>query len=56
LRDQTPEWARTVPVELDTWEDTTWAQGAAAMVLATPFDEHPVAGTQRQQVLARLNQ
>lgn len=56
LRDQTPEWARTVPVEIDSWEDTTWAQGAAAMVLATPFDESPVAGTQRQQVLARLNQ
>lgn len=56
LRDQTPEWARTVPVELDSWEDAAWAQGAAAMVLATPFAEHPVAGTQRQQVLARLNQ
>jgi predicted NBD/HSP70 family sugar kinase len=55
LRANAPEWSRSLPVEVDSWEDTSWAQGAAAIVLATPFDEHPVAGRQWRQVLARLH-
>ena len=29
---------RGIPVEVETWQDESWAQGAAALVLATPFD------------------
>src|SRR5690606_10086733 len=28
---------RGVAVEVETWQDESWAQGAAALVLATPF-------------------
>ena len=51
-----PDGWREVPVELSTWLDSSWAQGAAAMVLATPFsDSRSVAGRQRRNVLARLH-
>ena len=43
------------PVEVDEWDESSWARGAGAIVLATPFDRHAVAGAQRRQVLARLH-
>jgi predicted NBD/HSP70 family sugar kinase len=44
-----------VLVELDEWDESSWARGAGAIVLATPFDRHALAGAQRPQVLARLH-
>lgn len=56
LRSHLPVGWREVPVELSSWLDSSWAQGAAALVLATPFsDRRGVAGRQRGQVLARLH-
>ncbi|RJL32596.1 ROK family transcriptional regulator [Bailinhaonella thermotolerans] len=45
---------RDVPIEVEAWGDTSWAQGAAALVLATPFDEAGAAGEQGRLVRARL--
>jgi predicted NBD/HSP70 family sugar kinase len=50
-----PNWMRDIPVEVDEWDDTSWARGAAALVLAAPFDRNAVAGEQRLRVLARLH-
>jgi predicted NBD/HSP70 family sugar kinase len=50
-----PASMRELPVEVDSWDDTSWARGAAAIVLATPFDRHALAGRQRRHVLARLH-
>ena len=46
---------RTTPIEVEPWEDDRWAQGAAALVLATPFDAGTLAGQQADLVLARLH-
>jgi predicted NBD/HSP70 family sugar kinase len=43
------------PIEVEPWDDTAWAQGAAAIVLATPFDLSAPTGRQKQQVLARFH-
>ena len=43
-----------LPVEIDEWDDSNWARGAAAMVVAVAFDRHAHAGRQRPHVLARL--
>jgi hypothetical protein len=43
-----------VAVAVETWQDESWAQGAAALVLATPFDSDGVAGDQGRLVRARL--
>ncbi|SDZ30812.1 ROK family transcriptional regulator [Herbiconiux ginsengi] len=45
---------RGIPVEVETWQDDSWAQGAAALVLATPFDSEGVAGDQGRLVRERL--
>lgn len=45
---------RGVPVEVERWQDDRWAQGAAALVLATPFDAQGVAGEQGRLVRERL--
>ena len=45
---------RGLPVYVEPWDDSRWAQGAAALVLATPFDALPGAGSQTQQVLAGI--
>lgn len=45
---------RGVPVEVEAWQDDSWAQGAAALVLATPFDANGVAGDQGRLVRQRL--
>lgn len=42
------------PIEVEPWDDAAWAQGAAAIVLATPFDL-ATPGRQKQQVLARFH-
>jgi predicted NBD/HSP70 family sugar kinase len=50
-----PAWTRDIPIEVDEWDESSWARGAAAIVLATPFDRNAIAGQQRLQVLARLH-
>lgn len=45
---------RGVGVAVETWQDESWAQGAASLVLATPFDTHGIAGEQGELVRARL--
>jgi len=45
---------RGVTVEVERWDDDRWAQGAAALVLATPFDAQGVAGDQGRLVRERL--
>jgi predicted NBD/HSP70 family sugar kinase len=47
--------AAGVPVEVEPWDDRSWAQGAAALVLATPFATNGVSGRQAELVLARLH-
>ena len=44
---------RGIPVEIETWQDDSWAQGAAALVLATPFDDG-VSGDQGRLIRERL--
>ncbi|HTW08154.1 MAG TPA: ROK family transcriptional regulator [Acidimicrobiales bacterium] len=55
LAKRLPAWMRGIPVEVDQWDESSWARGAAAIVLSTPFDRNAVAGQQRLQVLARLH-
>jgi predicted NBD/HSP70 family sugar kinase len=45
---------RGLGVVVETWQDESWAQGAAALVLATPFDADGVAGDQGRLVRERL--
>lgn len=45
---------RGIAVAVELWQDEGWAQGAAAIVLATPFDSNGVAGDQGELVRARL--
>ncbi len=45
---------RGVAVVVESWQDDRWAQGAAALVLATPFDSDGVAGEQGRLVRERL--
>jgi predicted NBD/HSP70 family sugar kinase len=45
---------RGVAVAVETWQDESWAQGAAAIVLATPFDSEGLAGDQGRLVRERL--
>lgn len=45
---------RGTPVVVERWLDDRWAQGAAALVLATPFDAHGVAGEQGRLVRERF--
>lgn len=46
---------RGLPVLIETWQDESWAQGAAALILATPFDSKGVAGSEGELVRARLS-
>jgi predicted NBD/HSP70 family sugar kinase len=50
-----PEPMAATPIEVDPWDDSAWAQGAAAIVLATPFDLAGFAGQETEQVLARFH-
>jgi predicted NBD/HSP70 family sugar kinase len=45
---------RGLPVEVELWRDDSWAQGAAALVLATPFDADDSAGDQGRLIRERL--
>jgi predicted NBD/HSP70 family sugar kinase len=45
---------RGIGVVVETWQDDRWAQGAASLVLATPFDTDGVAGEQGRLVRERL--
>jgi len=45
---------RGVPVAVETWQDDRWAQGAASLVLATPFDAAGRTGEQGRLVRERL--
>ena len=45
---------RGVGVVVESWQDDRWAQGAASLVLATPFDTDGVAGEQGRLVRERL--
>ncbi len=47
---------RGVPVTVEAWTDESWAQGAACLVLATPFDSVGVAGEQGRLVRSRLSE
>lgn len=46
---------RGVPVVVESWDDTSWALGAAALVLATPYDAAGATGGQGELVRARLD-
>jgi predicted NBD/HSP70 family sugar kinase len=45
---------RGVPISAESWADDKWAQGAACLVLATPFDASGIAGDQGDLVRTRL--
>lgn len=45
---------RAVPVAVETWQDDRWAQGAASLVLSTPFDDQGRSGEQGRLVRKRL--
>lgn len=44
-----------ITVVVDSWDDSSWAQGAAALVLAAPFDLDGFGGEQAHLVVARLH-
>jgi hypothetical protein len=54
FRSALPPSRRGIPVEVEPWQDISWAQGAAALVFATPFDVEGVAGDQGRLVRERL--
>jgi len=43
-----------VPVAVETWQDDRWAQGAACLILGTPFDAQGMSGDQGEWVRERL--
>lgn len=45
---------RGIQVAVEGWQDDRWAQGAACLVLATPFDTDGVSGEQGRLVRERL--
>jgi predicted NBD/HSP70 family sugar kinase len=45
---------RGIPVVVESWQDLSWAQGAAALVFATPFDVEGMAGEQGRLIRERL--
>ena len=49
-----PAFRERVPVEVGSWDDHTWIQGAAALVLAAPFDTTGVAGAEGHRVRSRV--
>lgn len=54
LRSSLVPGKRGTSVVVERWDDDRWAQGAAALVLATPFDAQGVAGEQGRLVRERL--
>lgn len=47
---------RGVEVAVEAWQDDRWAQGAACLVLSTPFDAAGVSGEQGERVRTRLTE
>ena len=47
---------RGVEVAVEQWQDDRWAQGAACLVLGTPFDAAGVSGEQGERVRTRLTE
>jgi predicted NBD/HSP70 family sugar kinase len=47
---------RGVPFVVEPWDEDKWALGAAALVLATPFDANGTAGDQGRLVRERLHE
>lgn len=45
---------RGIELAVEAWQDDSWAQGAASLVLSTPFDADGVSGEQGRRVRARL--
>jgi hypothetical protein len=45
---------RGIQVAVEGWQDDRWAQGAACLVLGTPFDADGVSGEQGRLVRERL--
>jgi predicted NBD/HSP70 family sugar kinase len=54
LAETLPSPMDATAVEVEEWDESSWARGAGAIVLATPFEHHGIAGRQREEVLARL--
>ncbi len=54
LRNALVPGKRGTSVVVESWQDDRWAQGAAALVLATPFDADGVAGEQGRLVRVRM--
>ncbi|WP_396657958.1 ROK family protein [Microbacterium sp.] len=54
LRSSLVPGKRGTAVVVERWDDDRWAQGAAALVLATPFDAQGIAGDQGRLVRERL--
>jgi predicted NBD/HSP70 family sugar kinase len=54
LRSALLPYRRGLAVAVETWADESWAQGAAALVLATPFDQEGLSGDQGRLVRERL--
>ena len=50
------QWSarKTLPYVVEPWDDDKWALGAAALVLAAPFDANNTAGGQGKLVRERL--
>ncbi|MDQ2624572.1 MAG: ROK family transcriptional regulator, partial [Actinomycetota bacterium] len=46
---------RGLPFVIEPWDESKWALGAAALVLASPFDSTGATGDQGQLVRARLH-
>ncbi len=45
---------RGIPVVVEGWQDDRWAQGAACLVLSTPFDDAGISGEQGDRIRERL--
>ncbi|HEY4752838.1 MAG TPA: hypothetical protein VIH37_06090, partial [Candidatus Limnocylindrales bacterium] len=45
---------RGIGISIESWQDDRWAQGAASLVLATPFDTDGRSGEQGRLVRQRL--
>ncbi|HEY8589709.1 MAG TPA: ROK family transcriptional regulator [Naasia sp.] len=54
LRSALLPYRRGLAVAVESWQDESWAQGAAALVLSTPFDSGDLAGDQGRLVRERL--
>lgn len=55
LRSHLMPTRRAVPVAVEAWDDSSWALGAAALVLATPSGATGATGDQGDLVRARLD-